>query len=53
MAERITIMGGEPYAEWIERDGNAQRLYKRAGRPELNARYVHIRKRLAVTRAND
>ena len=28
MAERITIMGNEPYAEWIERDGNAQRLYK-------------------------
>lgn len=28
MADRITIMGNEPYAEWIERDGNAQRLYK-------------------------
>lgn len=28
MAERIAIMGNEPYAEWIERDGNAQRLYK-------------------------
>jgi hypothetical protein len=28
MAEGITIMGNEPYAEWIERDGNAQRLYK-------------------------
>lgn len=28
MAERITIMDGEPYVEWIERDGNAQRLYK-------------------------
>lgn len=28
MANRITIMGGEPYAEWIERDGNAQRLFK-------------------------
>lgn len=28
MAERIAIMGGEPYAEWIERDGTAQRLYK-------------------------
>lgn len=28
MAERITIMGGEPYVEWIERDGNAQRLFK-------------------------
>jgi hypothetical protein len=28
MANGITIMGGEPYAEWIERDGNAQRLFK-------------------------
>jgi hypothetical protein len=28
MANRITIMGNEPYAEWIKRDGNAQRLYK-------------------------
>lgn len=28
MAERIAIMGGEPYAEWIKRDGNPQRLYK-------------------------
>ena len=28
MAERIAIMGGEPYAEWIERDDNPQRLYK-------------------------
>lgn len=28
MAERIAIMGGEPYADWIECDGNAQRLYK-------------------------
>ena len=28
MAERITIMGNEPYAGWIERDGKAQRLYK-------------------------
>ena len=28
MAERIAIMGGEPYAEWIERDGTAQRLFK-------------------------
>ena len=28
MADRIAIMGGEPYAEWIERDGHAQRLYK-------------------------
>lgn len=28
MSERIAIMGGEPYAEWIERDGKAQRLFK-------------------------
>jgi hypothetical protein len=28
MADRITIMGNETYAEWIERDGNAQRLFK-------------------------
>lgn len=28
MAERIAIMGGEPYDEWIERDGTAQRMFK-------------------------
>lgn len=28
MAERIAIMGDEQYAEWIERDGRAQRLFK-------------------------
>ena len=28
MAERIAILGGEPYNEWIERDGQAQRLFK-------------------------
>ena len=28
MAERIAILGGESYAEWIERDGTAQRLFK-------------------------
>lgn len=28
MAERIAIMGGEPYAEWIKRDEQAQRLFK-------------------------
>lgn len=42
---------GKPTMESLER--TALRLYKRAGRPELNARYAHIRKRLAVTRAND
>lgn len=28
MAGRIAIIGGEPYAEWIERDDQAQRLFK-------------------------
>lgn len=28
MADRIAIMGGERYAEWIGRDGQAQRLFK-------------------------
>lgn len=42
---------GNPTVEPLER--TALRLYKRAGRPELNARYAHIRKRLAATRAND
>lgn len=42
---------GKPTVESLER--TALRMYKRAGRPELNARYAHIRKRLAVTRAND
>ena len=28
MADRITIMGNEPYEEWIKRDENVQRLYK-------------------------
>lgn len=28
MADRIAILGGEPYAKWIERDGNAQCLFK-------------------------
>lgn len=42
---------GKPTAESLER--TALRLYKRAGRPELNARYAHIRKSLAATRGND
>ena len=42
---------GNPTVEPLERA--ALRLYKRAGRPELNARYAHIRKYLATTRAND
>lgn len=28
MADRIAILGGEPYEEWIKRDGQAQRLCK-------------------------
>lgn len=28
MADRIAIMGGEPFADWFERDGKAQRLFK-------------------------
>lgn len=28
MADRIAILGGEPYDEWIKRDGQAQRMYK-------------------------
>lgn len=28
MADHIAIIGNEPYDEWIERDGNAQRLYE-------------------------
>lgn len=41
---------GKPTVESLER--TALRLYKRAGRPELNDRYAHIRKRLAATRGN-
>lgn len=28
MADRIAILGGEPYREWIKRNGPAQRMYK-------------------------
>ena len=28
MADHIAIMGGETYAQWLERDGHAQRLYQ-------------------------
>lgn len=28
MAERVAILGGEPYEEWIKRNGPAQRMYK-------------------------
>lgn len=44
MANRIAIMGGEPYAEWIERDGKAQRLFKayRDKWPESDAECLAI-----------
>ena len=42
---------GKPTAESLER--TALRLLKRAGRPELNARYARIRKDIATTRGND
>lgn len=42
---------GKPTVEPLER--TALRLYKRAGRPELNARYARIRKDIAATRGND
>ena len=41
---------GKPTVETLER--TALRLYKRAGRPELNARYARIRKNIAATRGN-
>ncbi len=39
MAEIIAILGGEPFGEWIKRDGQAQRLYKayRAKWPDSDA----------------
>lgn len=51
MAERIAIMGGEQYAEWIERDGRAQRLFKayRAQWPESDALCVAIGSELYVS----
>lgn len=44
MADRIAIMGNEPYAEWVERDGNAQRLFKayREKWPDGDAQCVAI-----------
>lgn len=50
MAERIAIIGGEPYAEWIKRDGQAQRLFKayRDRWPENDARCVAIGSELYV-----
>lgn len=42
---------GKPTVETLER--TALRLYKRAGRPELNEHYALIRKNIAATRGND
>jgi hypothetical protein len=54
MADRIAIMGGEPYADWIERDGKAQRLFKayRAQWPEGDTQCVAIGDELYVCFAN-
>lgn len=54
MAERIAIMGGEQYAEWIERDEQAQRLFKayRNRWPEGDARCVAIGRELYVRFSN-
>ena len=44
MADRIAIPGGEQYAEWIERDGIAQRMFKayRDKWPDSDAQCVAI-----------
>lgn len=42
---------GTPTVESLER--TALRMFKRAGRPELNARYARIRENLAATRVDD
>lgn len=55
MAERIAIMGGEPYAAWIERDGNAQRLFKayRDKWPDGSAQCVAIGNEFYVRQDGD
>lgn len=54
MAERIAIMGGEQYAEWIKRDGKAQRLFKayRYKWPESDTQCVAIGSELYVRFSN-
>lgn len=54
MADRIAILGGEPYAEWIKRDDKAQRLYKayRDRWPESDAQCVAIGSELYVRFSN-
>lgn len=55
MAERIAIMGGEPYAQWIERDGNPQRLFKayRSKWPDGDAQCVAIGNEFYVLQDGD
>jgi hypothetical protein len=50
MAERIAIMGGERYADWIKRDGKAQRLFKayRAQWPDGDTQCVAVGNELYV-----
>ena len=54
MAERIAIMGGERYADWIKRDGKAQRLFKayRDKWPEGDAQCVAIGDEFYVRSSN-
>lgn len=54
MAERIAIPGGEQYAEWIKRDGQAQRLFKayRSQWPEGDTQCVAIGDEFYVRFAN-
>jgi hypothetical protein len=44
MADTIAIMGGEPFEEWIKRNGHAQRLYKAHHDkwPDSDAQYAAI-----------
>lgn len=54
MAERVAILGGEPFSEWIKRDDQAQRLFKayRDKWPDSTAQCVAIGGELYV-RFND
>ena len=55
MADRIAIMGNEPYEEWIERDGTAQRLFKayRDKWPNGDAQCVAIGREFYVRQDGD
>lgn len=54
MAERIAIIGGERYADWIKRDGKAQRLFKayRSQWPDGDTRCVAVGNELYVRLSN-